>query len=133
MTFHHSGLPLAHYCDSAQVAQSGECQEGQFLAVDAETTLADLGIDVVNRIHHPIRTLEPTLTFRTLAPQPDLCLDPTKDLIRRRTRGSMGKTHSAHGAIFFRYLRVASTLGVPTSSKVAAACRLSEERVVKSN
>lgn len=39
----------------------------------------------------------------------------------------------AQGAIFFRNRRVASTLGVPTSERVAAACRLREERVVMSN
>lgn len=41
-------------------------------------------------------------------------------------------THCAQGAIFRRNFCIAMTFGLPTSSSVAHACRLSEDRVVMS-
>jgi hypothetical protein len=41
-------------------------------------------------------------------------------------------THCAQGAIFRRNFCIAMTFGLPTSSSVAQACRLSEDRVVMS-
>jgi hypothetical protein len=54
----------------------------------------------------------------------------TRSCLHTRIRRS---THFAHGAIFFKYLLVASTFEVPTSSRVAAACRLRDDNVVRSN
>lgn len=42
-------------------------------------------------------------------------------------------TYRAQGAIFLRYFCMAITFGVPTSSRVAQACLLREERVARSN
>jgi hypothetical protein len=41
-------------------------------------------------------------------------------------------THCAQGAIFRRNFCIAMTFGLPTSSSVAQACRLSEDKVVMS-
>jgi hypothetical protein len=95
-----------------------------------------LGRYVIYRIYDPICAIEPALRGFSLFPQADFRIDP------RPGGGSSGSqvlaqriclAYLAQGAIFFRYFRVASTFGVPTSSMVAAACRLRDERVVISN
>lgn len=98
--------------------------------------IAHLGIDVIDRIYNPIRAFQPALTFGAFAPQADFRLNPAGSnqltMIYFGT-ADMVSTHFAQGAIFRNSLRVASTLGVPTSSSVAAACRFSDDSVVRSN
>lgn len=57
----------------------------------------------------------------------------TSILHRISTTSAAMRTYCAQGAIFFKNFCVAMTLGVPTSSSVAHACRLSDDRVVRSN